>query len=51
MFLQDIRSEVLTGEERGFKLSFHFRANPFFSETVRSWLSACSYSYPGGVIL
>lgn len=30
-YLEDVRSEVLTGEERGFKLTFHFRENPFFS--------------------
>ena len=30
-FLEDVRSEVLVGEERGFKITFHFRENPFFS--------------------
>lgn len=32
---QDIRSEVLVGEERGFKLTFHFKAdNPHFTNSV-----------------
>jgi nucleosome assembly protein 1-like 1 len=34
--IQDIRSEVLVGEERGFKLTFHFKAdNPHFTNSVR----------------
>ncbi|GLC42059.1 hypothetical protein PLESTB_001063600 [Pleodorina starrii] len=34
-FLEDIRSEVLLGEERGFKLLFYFRAdNPHFTNKV-----------------
>ncbi|KAG2425925.1 hypothetical protein HXX76_013299 [Chlamydomonas incerta] len=34
-YLEDIRSEVLVGEERGFKLTFHFKAdNPHFTNTV-----------------
>jgi len=33
-FLEDIRSEVLTGDDRGFKLKFFFRENPFFTNTV-----------------
>ncbi|GFR47666.1 hypothetical protein Agub_g9410 [Astrephomene gubernaculifera] len=34
-YLEDIRSEVLVGEERGFKLSFHFAENnPHFKNKV-----------------
>ena len=33
-YLDDIRSEVLVGEDRGFKLTFYFRENPFFSNPV-----------------
>ncbi|KAG2434978.1 hypothetical protein HYH02_011977 [Chlamydomonas schloesseri] len=34
-YLEDIRSEVLVGEERGFKLTFHFKAdNPHFTNSV-----------------
>lgn len=33
-FLEDIRTEVLTGEDRGFKLHFYFRENPFFGNKV-----------------
>jgi len=29
-YLDDVKSEVLTGEDRGFKLTFCFRENPFF---------------------
>lgn len=29
--LNDVRAEVLTGEERGFKLTFHFAENPHFT--------------------
>ncbi|KAG2485904.1 hypothetical protein HYH03_015348 [Edaphochlamys debaryana] len=30
-FLEDLRSEVLVGEERGFRLVFHFAENPHFT--------------------
>lgn len=33
-YLDDIRSEILTGDDRGFKLSFYFRENPFFTDPV-----------------
>lgn len=34
-YLTDIRSEVLTGDDRGFKLTYHFAENPFFTDKVR----------------
>jgi len=30
-YLSDVRAEVLTGEDRGFKLTFTFAENPFFT--------------------
>lgn len=33
-YLTDVRSEVLTGDDRGFKLSYHFAENPFFTDKV-----------------
>ncbi|KXZ54343.1 hypothetical protein GPECTOR_5g425 [Gonium pectorale] len=34
-YLEDIRSEVLLGEQHGFKLTFHFKAdNPHFTNTT-----------------
>lgn len=35
-YLSDVRVATLTGEDAGsFKLEFHFRLNPFFSNEVR----------------
>ena len=42
-FLEDVRSEVLVGEERGFKLTFHFRENPFFSNQASTVVCECAY--------
>jgi nucleosome assembly protein 1-like 1 len=40
-YLADVRVSSLTGEEAGsFKLSFKFRENPFFTNTV-SWQADC----------
>ncbi|KAL6756588.1 nucleosome assembly protein-domain-containing protein [Haematococcus lacustris] len=33
-YLEDIRVEVLTGEDRGFKLLFHFAPNPYLRNKV-----------------
>ncbi|KAJ9530770.1 hypothetical protein QJQ45_014913 [Haematococcus lacustris] len=33
-YLEDIRIEVLTGEDRGFKLLFHFAPNPYLRNKV-----------------
>lgn len=33
-YLMDIRVETLDGEKKGFKLSFHFAPNPYFSHKV-----------------
>jgi hypothetical protein len=36
-YLSDVRASTLTGEDAGsFKLEFAFRANPFFTNEVRS---------------
>lgn len=33
-YLEDIRYEIITGEELGFKLLFHFAENPYFTNKV-----------------
>lgn len=33
--VQDIKSETLSGEQLGFKLTFTFAENPFFSNSER----------------
>lgn len=34
-FLEDVRVEVLIGDDRGFKLYFHFKENPYLLDKVR----------------
>jgi Nucleosome assembly protein (NAP) len=33
-YLQDVRAEDLTGDETGFKLTFDFAENPYFTNTT-----------------
>ncbi len=39
---QDVRAEVLTGEDRGFKLKFFFKENPFFTNAVGTGVTMCN---------